>query len=299
MMKTAPKDNVHTHDRHVRETDAGASGHRTPHTCLTAIASAVLLVFGTASAWAEPVALAPGTRVTVTDGQLGEQVTPVMEPRKSSPVAPTATGTPALAGKARLKVSGTLFPADGLFPQSGFTGASFQVLANGLDAQDNSQYQWHSNQTWVRVGKDGTVTFIDMPTAATRTVTLTATPASGGTPFATTFSVGRWFINAKTETMTLPAAEAWCLSRGNGFALPETVVMTTATDSTPAPRTANGALWNEWGPMALYRSGWQLGNYWAGTAQGEKRDMVGLVNGNVFGVLDSSQYLVSCVRGLQ
>lgn len=205
---------------------------------------------------------------------------------------------PASAGSAALLVSGKLFPADGHFPQSGFTGATFQVLANGHDAQDNARYQWHSNQSWVTVDKEGTVTFTRMPAAESRAVILTAMPVAKGPTLTLPISLNRWFINAKAEMMTRPAAEAWCQTQGKGFALPKAVVMTT-TDNTPPVRAANGALWNEWGPMALYRSGWQLGNYWANQAQGDKREMVGLVNGDFYWVPDSSKYLVTCVQGLQ
>lgn len=205
---------------------------------------------------------------------------------------------PASTGSATLLVNGKLFPADGHFPQSGFTGATFQVLANGHDAQDNARYQWGSNQSWVTVDKDGTVTFTRMPAGESRAVILTATPVAKGPTLALPFSLSRWFINAKAEMMARPAAEAWCQAQGSAFALPEAAAMTTP-NKTPAVRAANGALWSEWGPMALYRSGWQLGNYWGGKTQGDKREMVGLVNGDFYWVPDSSKYLVTCVRDLQ
>ncbi|MCW8114345.1 heme utilization protein, partial [Yersinia intermedia] len=178
-------------------------------------------------------------------------------------------------------------------------GATFQVLANGHDTQANAQYQWRSDQSWVTVDKAGTVTFTDMPTPTTRTVTLTATPMAGGAPLTTSLSVNRWFINAKAEKMTGPAAVAWCKAKGKGFAVPDAAVMTATTDGTPSLRTANGALWNEWGPMALYRSGWQLDNYWAAKTQGPAREMVGLVGGSFYRVPDSSLYNVTCVRSTQ
>lgn len=261
-----------------------------------AMLSAALLVSVSAGVLAQQVAPVPGTRVTVTDGQLAAQSVPLPVTGQTAPAAPA---TPASTGSAIILAGQKHFPADGHFPQSGFVGATFQILANGQDANDNARYQWHSNQPWVTVDAKGTVTFIQMPTAATRTVTLTATPAAGGTPQTLTVSLTRWFINALAEKMTHPAAEAWCTSQGDGFALPAAAMLTASTDGALSPRAANGALWNEWGPMVLYRYGWQIGNYWASQAQDNQRKMVGLVNGNVYWVADSSSYLVTCVRGVQ
>lgn len=251
----------------------------------------VLLAIGSLPAMAEDAASPPPNRLTLSDTQpLAEQVTPAV-------VAQIVQG--AAPGRATVQVSGKHFPADGHFPQSGFTGATFQVQANGQDAQDNGKYQWHSSQPWAGVDSAGTVTFKTMPTPEARTVTVTATPTAGGEALSTTFSVSHWFINAKAEKMTWSAAETWCQSQGEGFALPDAVLMTTSDGRAPAQRAANGALWNAWGPMALYRNGWQLGNYWAAREQKGKREMVGLVNGTFHWVPESSQYLVSCVRGLQ
>ncbi|WP_134531233.1 hypothetical protein [Budvicia aquatica] len=63
-------------------------------------------------------------------------------------------------------------------------------------------------------------------------------------------------------------------------------------------REPNGKLWNEWGPMALHRSGWQLDNYWGAKTQGDTQQMVGLVGGSFYWVPKTSQYLVACVRSL-
>ncbi|VFS47356.1 hypothetical protein [Budvicia aquatica] len=205
-----------------------------------------------------------------------------------------------LRAASTILVSGKTFSADVSFPQTGFVGATFQVVIDGRDPQANAQYQWRSSQPWVSVDNTGAVTFTAMPTPQTRTVTLTATLASSeAVPLVTSFTINRWFINAKAEKMASAAATAWCQSQGNGFAVPEASMMTATTSSTPSLREANGKLWNEWGPMALYRSGWQLDNYWGAKTQGATREMVGLVGGSFYWVPDSSQHLVTCVRSLQ
>lgn len=276
---------------HALDTRHFSRGGRAPAALLA------LLAVGALPAMAEQTASSPQNRLTLTDTQpLAEQLTPAAVAQ----LAPAASSAaPAAAGAAAVKVGGKVFPADGHFPQSGFVGATFQVLANGRDAQDNGKYQWHSTQSWVGVDAAGTVTFKSMPTPEARTVTLTGTPTAGGAPLSTTFAVNHWFINAKAETMNWSAAKAWCQSQGEGFALPPASVMSQpATEGLPQ-RAAGGALWNAWGPMALYRNGWQLGNYWGSQAQGETREMVGLVNGNIHWVPESSAYLVSCVRAWQ
>ncbi|VFS49041.1 Uncharacterised protein [Budvicia aquatica] len=74
--------------------------------------------------------------------------------------------------------------------------------------------------------------------------------------------------------------------------------MTATTVGSPSLREPNGKLWNEWGPMALHRSGWQLDNYWGAKTQGDTQQMVGLVGGSFYWVPKTSQYLVACVRSL-
>lgn len=206
--------------------------------------------------------------------------------------------TPATAGAVSVLVSGQTYPANGVFPQTGFVGATFTVLANGKDVAANGHYQWLSSQPWVSIDKAGVVTFTGMPKVDGQSVTLTATPASGGAALTTTFTLKHWFINAKAEKMTGAAAAAWCQKQGGGFVLPAASVMTASTEGKLSPRGATGTLWSEWGPMALYRSGWQLGNYWTADTKQTDRAIAGLVNGNFYWVPESGQYHVACSRPL-
>ncbi|PHI31533.1 hypothetical protein [Budvicia aquatica] len=258
------------------------------------------LAVQTSSAIAPVVVQAPPVAtpvMPVTSSAVSGEVVPTPPVSMMVPVEPIlASSTP--GDIATVLVSGKIFPVNGYFPQTGFVGATFQVLMNGRDPEDNTQYQWHSNQNWVGVDTAGTVTFTGTPTPQTRSVTVTATPITGGTPQTLTLTINRWFINAKAEKMTAPAAIAWCQSQGDGFAVPDAVMMTATSVGSPSLRDANGKLWNEWGTMALYRSGWQLDNYWGAKVQANTREMVGLVGGSFYWVPESSKYLVTCARAL-
>ncbi|WP_166793022.1 hypothetical protein [Budvicia aquatica] len=135
---------------------------------------------------APPVAQSPAPTVSPTP-----VVTVTVPVTAVTPVADVAERAMP-ASTAAVLVTGKVFPANGRFPQTGFVGAKFQVLMNGRDPQDNAQYQWHSNQSWVSVDNAGTVLFTAMPTPQTLTVTLDC-HADGG----------RHTINSELHTQPL------------------------------------------------------------------------------------------------
>lgn len=210
----------------------------------------------------------------------------------------TATISSAWASEpVTVRVGEHLFKADSHFPTSGFIGARFQILMNGVDEKSNTQYRWSSSQPWASVSPRGEVSFAGTPTPETKTVSVTATPATGGPPFVHVFTVGSWFVNDGKNKKKGPDAATWCQTQGNSYALPTVSTITTLPSHGKSPvRDANGPLWNAWGPLVIYANGWQLEPYWSAEVQSPSRKAVGMVGGKLYNMPESYINHVMCVR---
>ncbi|MCS3490694.1 inverse autotransporter beta domain-containing protein [Enterobacter sp. SLBN-59] len=191
-----------------------------------------------------------------------------------------------------LAVNGATFAASSHFPTTGFTGAKFQVLLSG-SASNNSNYNWSADQGWVSVDASGNVSFTGTATSGTKTVTITATPKAGGAPLTYTFTVSKWFVNNRNNTMNWGTADEYCSFRGG---LP-TVADLTSVGSTRGV----GSLWAEWGrPAGAYSGSGFLGSlYWTSADNGAGYYYyVNLGNGGVGYSYDTSGIYVVCRQDL-
>ncbi|MCS3490721.1 Ig-like domain-containing protein [Enterobacter sp. SLBN-59] len=191
-----------------------------------------------------------------------------------------------------LAVNGATFAASSHFPTTGFTGAKFQVLLSG-SASNNSNYNWSADQGWVSVDASGNVSFTGTATSGTKTVTITATPKAGGAPLTYTFTVSKWFVNNRNNTMNWGTADEYCSFRGG---LP-TVADLTSVGSTRGV----GSLWAEWGRLdtAYSGSGFLGSLYWTSADNGAGYYYyVNLGNGGVGYSYDTSGIYVVCRQDL-
>ncbi len=195
-------------------------------------------------------------------------------------------------------VNGASFSVSDGFPQTGFTGAVFQLIV-GEDASENAEFNWQADQSWVSVDAGGNVRFSQEPASGNNTVTITAEHKTKGSSLTYRFTVGHWFRNNSFNIMGYSDAQAWCDSQG-GYTIPGYSQLTdrTPTMQTGSNRDANGRLWNEWGSMGSYTNGWFSGNYWVRelTSTGNERHYVYLGNGNLFSFpLDGTTYVTCSV----
>ncbi|UAN21467.1 Ig-like domain-containing protein [Enterobacter sp. JBIWA003] len=155
---------------------------------------------------------------------------------------------------------GFTFATTAGFPTTGFNNASFTINTVGAAAG----YNWTSSDTsWVSVSSTGRVTFTAEGT--TSPVTITATPIAGGDALTYTFTVNKWFINNGATRLTGNNARDWCI--GRALNLPVLSDMTVNNSNIATGVRGIGALWNEWGALAVYPgSGFTNGSYWSAQA---------------------------------
>ncbi|VFS46921.1 Ig-like domain-containing protein [Budvicia aquatica] len=196
-------------------------------------------------------------------------------------------------------VNGVSFSVNDSFPETGFTGAEFQLVI-GENPAENTDYHWESDQNWVSVDNRGNVRLNQEPNSANNTVTITAKHIESNSLLSYRFTTRRWFRNNGSVIMNIMSAEAWCGSQENGYTIPDASQMTDRVPDLPtgSHRDANGKLWNEWGAMNRYANGWFSGNYWVNelTSDGSARHYVYLGNGSLFSFpLDGSTYVTCSV----
>lgn len=157
-----------------------------------------------------------------------------------------------------IQVNGHSYNSNAGFPQTGFVGATFQLYIND-DTSRNTVYDWTASQNWVSVDSTGIVKFTSSPDAGSRSVTISATPKSGGTPLVYSFSIQHWFSNQSTTSDATTAASR-CAAQGYSAA-PYKLLTNAAVNSTGSRKI--GTLWGEWGSMGAYGNGWKSDAYWA------------------------------------
>jgi adhesin/invasin len=141
-------------------------------------------------------------QVTLTD-TVGEAVTVTAKAKNyGSDAGKTQSVTfvaSSITAAAAYGTTYTFTPGQG-FPQTGFAGAKLYFLIDGSD-ENNSNYTWSSNQSWVTVDSSGDVTMNatqsstpdDSPPSSDRQVTITGTPKTGGTALTYTFTIQKWY----------------------------------------------------------------------------------------------------------
>ncbi|WP_404837165.1 beta strand repeat-containing protein [Aeromonas media] len=156
-----------------------------------------------------------------------------------------------------VSVNGFTFAVDAGFPTTGFYGAEFVLNA----PETASDYTWNSDAPWVSVDNSGTVRFISQGDASP--VTITATPTSGGTSLAYTFTITSWFRSNGSSRVTYSEARTWCNEQQPSYQwkIPAYRLLSQA----PATRGV-GALWREWGDMMNYgNSTFTWRGHWSST----------------------------------
>lgn len=166
------------------------------------------------------------------------------------------------------------------FPKTGFTNATFYFWMNGLNTSRNNNYTFSSDQPWVTVDSDGTVTFIDEPTAATKTVNITITNTQQPSFIPTrvySFTVNKWFKRNSSFISSVggnAALNKTCeTNMGSGYTLPYLSAFTSSTNSTIAPRASDGTFWGDWGTgsganLNNSRAIWVVNEPWMTAYQG-------------------------------
>ncbi|MBN5226943.1 invasin, partial [Serratia ureilytica] len=185
-------------------------------------------------------------------------------------------------------VNGHRFPVSAGFPSTGFSGATFTLELKYASASD---FKWAANASWVNVN-DGVVSFTGQGTSSS--VTITATPKTGGNAITYTFNLKKWFTNMGYQTMVWERANMTC-------SLPKTDELTNGMKNGDLPSRAIGSLWSEWGDMANYPGSRFTTQtfYWASEKDGSiYHRLIGLNNGRVGSDYDFNTYLVVCRQDL-
>ncbi|MBC3381133.1 hypothetical protein H8I69_18595 [Serratia fonticola] len=167
------------------------------------------------------------------------------------------------------------FPRDSGFPTTGFVGAFYQNVVEGIWNSNQINYTWTTSQPgWMTVDDNGRVTFTNKPTLAQRTYTITATPKAGGSPPITlTTTLKSWFSKPNTGQYSWQNANVMCNGISAKSRLPLVSELTSAPKSplgTPGSRDM-GSLWGEWGNLysTVYKgTGFMWGSYWSSEANG-------------------------------
>ncbi|KFF76754.1 hypothetical protein IY40_22340, partial [Serratia marcescens] len=148
-------------------------------------------------------------------------------------------------------VNGHQFPVSAGFPSTGFNGATFTLRLKDASASD---FNWAANASWVNVN-DGVVSFTGQGTGSS--VTITATPKTGGNVITYSFNLKKWFTNKGNQTMAWEQANMTCsLPRIDDLTNSSSRVISMAGDawvwSTSNESRAVGSLWGEWGDLGGY-----------------------------------------------
>ena len=195
-----------------------------------------------------------------------------LNPDESWPVRTLSANTVIAATPAPFPVSTTLnthvnphtYTLSSTFPESGFTHAEFTIQVEG-DANNNSQYDWSTSQpSWVSVDASGVVKFTAKPSAANKTVRVTArSKTDKGIIYFKDFTINRWFTHNGNTLMTWQESNNYCSSPrslarngvlGGNYLGPNTYT---------TRGTRSGALWSEWGNWSRYAAaGFGVGQYY-------------------------------------
>lgn len=183
-----------------------------------------------------------------------------------------------------LLVNGYTFAASEGFPKTGFIGATFTLAMDGSSTSSNALYNYSSDQAWVNVDNNGTVTFTGKPSSETKTVTIiTARKDNSAVKTAYSFSISDWFSNNGSNLMDLSTASSWCSAQGQ--VLPKILELTNAKEPMESGvRGTLGSLYPEWGAISAYTtSGFSDDVHW--TSEQFPTDL------GHFGVMLGSGYL--------
>ena len=185
------------------------------------------------------------------------EVTASLDGVTSDRVTVNVVVTPLFGAFEDISVNDFTFAVDAGFPTTGFDGAEFALNTPSAP----SDYTWSSDAPWVSVDSSGTVSFISQGDAAP--VTITATPTSGGTSLAYTFTIASWFRSNGSSRVTYSEARTWCNEQQPSYQwkIPAYRLLSQA----PATRGV-GALWREWGDMRNYvNSTFTWRGHWSST----------------------------------
>ncbi|MGL4601516.1 MAG: hypothetical protein ACRCVE_08585, partial [Plesiomonas sp.] len=200
--------------------------------------------------------------------------------------------------------------ADG-FPRTGFKQAKFTLNSKGTGSPSttyHNYYTWTDDASWVEV-VDGIVTFTGEPTTGNGSVTITATPITGGVnPIQTyTFTIEEWFVNSGNQGYVgdanyLTACSDMGLSAEyTGFSYNQ-FTDRTPSNMTGAARKANAPLWNEWGRLsntAYPGSNWFANPYRAlEQPDSSSRYAVQSTDGSISSAILSMSGYVACVKSV-
>lgn len=134
------------------------------------------------------------------------------------------------------------------FPETGFAGAQFYFLIDG-DDNANLGYTWSSNRSWVSMNGNGRATMNatnssninnDSPALSERTVTITATPKTGGTALIYTFTLQKWYKRSSLASVRI-GGENYASGACNNIGTIES-----ASDMSDGAVSVVGKLFGEW-----------------------------------------------------
>lgn len=195
--------------------------------------------------------------------------------------------------------NGYTFDKDAGFPTTGFTGATFTL---NLTTDAAANYRWTSDASWVTVS-NGVVKFTGEGSGDR--VTVTGTPVSGqGKTIGYTFRLNSWFISGGDSYMDYLDwydAGTRCSSH-SGYSLPTVAQMSLHSNYTKTGKRGLGALWNEWGYLAVYNAGFARNIFiWTSEEPADHRFKRYLVHPNDGGIAwgsDTFREGVVCRKGL-
>lgn len=149
--------------------------------------------------------------------------------------------------------NGKSFAPDAGFPKTGFLSGTFTLEIGGTTA-NNANYTFTTDNNWLRPDSTpGKYIMSSSPTAAMKTVTLTATPKSGqGQPLTYVVKLDHWFTNIARSSKDPTVADQDCLNKG--MTLPGYTLLSDVPAGSMGVR-AVGSLWGEWGDLGSY-SNW-------------------------------------------
>ncbi|ENE7724965.1 hypothetical protein ABNZ70_004833, partial [Salmonella enterica] len=106
-----------------------------------------------------------------------------------------------------------------------------------------TDYTWQPDQNWLTVSNVGVITFgASMPDSSTNTVTITATPKTGGQTLAYKFTINTWYKVRANDGVTWAQGNTYCSSLG--MTTPSSTQLTSGQNV-----RVIGSLWGEWGNL--------------------------------------------------
>ncbi len=189
----------------------------------------------------------------------------------------------------KIWVNGTVYEGDSGFPSNGFLNASFQYYMNGTNANDNGNYLYSSNKSWVEVdngeaGRPGTVTFAKVPkNNGGGNVVISITPKDGTrAPHIHRFRVGYWYYFVPTP-MKLSEAQRACKSiYGDnsslaGFSVLQNSAPTRELLDKEINRDSRYGLINTWGDYSYYNNAPGTESVWTPSYYNDNKGLFGYV----------------------